>query len=152
MGNKRRGLVYWLGGIFIAVLFFSLGQQYHGTQREYIYIIRKVTPPSIRIDDPRLIRAIIKVESAGNHRAVSNRGAIGLMQVRWSVWKKELSREFGMGRKELFIPHRNIEAGRYILAAHYKQSKGDLRKTLSAYSGGATHYYERVIAAYFEEE
>jgi soluble lytic murein transglycosylase-like protein len=112
-----------------------------------------VTPTQSEVDitSPKLIRAIIKAESRGNPKAVSNKGCIGLMGINWKVWKKEL-RQIGIYNKEqLYHPDTNIRAGKYILAKHHKWAKGDIVKTLVGYSGNARFYSERVIYYYMTE-
>jgi soluble lytic murein transglycosylase-like protein len=95
-----------------------------------------------------LIKAIIKVESSGNPKAISREGAWGLMQVRHAVWEKELKKA-GIIRhkKELFNPEKNILAGKYILTKYYGQT-GCLEKTLKKYSGNDNRYFEKVMTVY----
>ena len=100
------------------------------------------------IKGPRLINAIIRVESSGDPRAVSKCGAQGLMQVRWKIWGPTLRKEGIAKRKaDLFDPETNVRAGRYILAHYLRKHRGDLRKALHAYSGGARGYYRKVMEA-----
>src|SRR6516162_8793997 len=57
---------------------------------------------------PELVRAVIVVESAFNPRAVSNRGAVGLMQLLPAT-----ARRYGVA--DAFDPEQNITAGvRYL--------------------------------------
>lgn len=93
-----------------------------------------------------LASAIIHVESRGNPKAVSEKGAIGLMQVRWSVWKDEL-RKHGIAkhRDELLDPTVNVQAGKFVLTHYLKKHRGDVRKALHSYSGGAKGYYRKVM-------
>jgi len=58
---------------------------------------------------PRLLAAVVVVESHGNPKAVSNRDSIGLMQVNPLVWGH---------RKDLTNPEKNITIGASILAAY----------------------------------
>ncbi len=102
------------------------------------------TRPAPAIIHPELIRAIIHVESRGNPKAISRKGAYGLMQVRWSVWGKELKREgIAQTKNDLFHPEKNIRAGKYILAK-YIRKHGNVEKALKAYSGGAKRYAQKV--------
>jgi soluble lytic murein transglycosylase-like protein len=109
----------------------------------------KTTPslhPVSPIDDPLLITSIIAVESSGNPKAVSRKGAIGLMQVRWSCWKDEL-RKHGIAnsRADLLDPGTNVRAGKFVLAFFLRKHQNDLKKALHGYSGGAKGYYKKVM-------
>jgi len=104
------------------------------------------TAPARQIIDDDLVIAIIQVESSGNPKAISNKGAYGLMQIRWSVWKDELRKQgIAKEKKDLFDPRINIEAGKYILAHYMDKHDNDLRAALNSYSGGAKRYYEKVM-------
>jgi hypothetical protein len=59
------------------------------------------------------IRAIMRVESRGDQRAVSPKGALGLMQLMPDTWD-ELRTRYGLGR-DPFDPHDNIVAGAAFL-------------------------------------
>jgi hypothetical protein len=63
--------------------------------------------------DPRIAAAVIATESSCNQYAISNRGAIGLMQVNVSVWKNQF--DFA-GDVNLLNRHDNIQTGTKILA------------------------------------
>lgn len=82
--------------------------------------------------DPDLLRAMVKVESGFNARAVSPKGAMGLMQLMPAT-----ARRFGVEDKsDLFTPGINLEAGaRYL--AHLKQLfPGQLDLAIAAYNAG----------------
>jgi hypothetical protein len=92
-----------------------------------------------------LLTKIARVESSNNPRAVSSQGAIGLYQIRYSVWHKELKREgIIKGKQCLFNPSVNRLAALHILNKYHAQT-GNLEKTLVKYSGNARNYYEKVI-------
>lgn len=79
--------------------------------------------------DSALIRAVIQVESNFNRRAVSRRGAQGLMQLMPStIWRLSVG--------DAFDPHENIGAGVRYLRQLLDQFQGDLRLTLAAYNAG----------------
>jgi len=100
-------------------------------------------PPTVI--HPALVAAIVQVESSGNPRAVSKRGAYGLMQIRHKVWSKGL-KEAGIIRdkRDLFDPEINVKAGTFILGYYLKRHNGDIEAALTAYSGGAKGYADKV--------
>jgi len=78
---------------------------------------------------PELILGVISVESRFDHFAVSNVGAIGLMQV-MPFWKKEL----GQPEDNLLEIETNIRYGCAILR-HYIDRYKKLDRALGAYNG-----------------
>ena len=59
-------------------------------------------------------------ESHFNPKVYSKSGCIGLMQVNYSVWKKELNLK---SKKELWDIETNIKAGAYILSTYYRKER-----------------------------
>jgi len=95
---------------------------------------------------PPLVERIIKVESSYNPKVVSKKGAIGLMQVRYSVWHRDLKKAgIIKSRKCLFNPQVNIKAGTYILNHYLKLCSKNLECALQKYSGNAKNYYKKVM-------
>jgi soluble lytic murein transglycosylase-like protein len=84
----------------------------------------------------RLIRAVIRAESAFDPRAVSPRGACGLMQL-----MPETAAILGV--RDLFNPRQNIHAGARHLRAMMERFRNDLPMALAAYNAG-----ERPVASY----
>jgi soluble lytic murein transglycosylase-like protein len=84
----------------------------------------------------RLIWAVIRVESGFDHRAVSPRGARGLMQLMPRTAKL-------LGVRDLFDPRQNIDAGTRHLRAMIERFPYDLRLAVAAYNAG-----EKAVAAY----
>ena len=79
--------------------------------------------------EPNLLRAVIVVESGFNPRAVSKRGAVGLMQLMPATASR-----FGVANP--YDPRENVRAGaRYLkfLMDHFGQ---DVRLALAAYNAG----------------
>lgn len=79
--------------------------------------------------DPRLIQAVIEVESRGNPNAVSPRGAKGLMQITPGICKR-------YGVSDPFDIEQNINAGAAYLAHLLESLNGDLERALAAYNCG----------------
>jgi soluble lytic murein transglycosylase-like protein len=76
-----------------------------------------------------LIRAVIKVESDYDARAVSNAGARGLMQLMPET-------AAGLGVKDLHDPRENIFGGVRYLRVLANLFNGDLELTVAAYNAG----------------
>jgi len=79
--------------------------------------------------DPHLIKAIIHAESAFNHRAVSPRGAQGLMQLMPAT-----ARELRVANP--FNPRDNIDGGTRYFRGLMDSFNGDLVLSLAAYNAG----------------
>jgi hypothetical protein len=79
--------------------------------------------------DPELVKAVIQVESSYNHRAVSPKGAMGLMQLMPGTAAR-------YGVRSAFDPSQNIEGGVRYLKDLLGLFSSDLRLTLAAYNAG----------------
>ncbi len=82
--------------------------------------------------DPDFIAAVIKEESDGDHRATSQKGAVGLM----GVMPTGPGMEFRPSADDLANPAINLRWGVAILADVVRQAGGDLYAALAAYAGG----------------
>ncbi|NVN03275.1 lytic transglycosylase domain-containing protein [Asaia spathodeae] len=86
------------------------------------------------------VRAVLQAESAGNPHAVSDAGAMGLMQVMPGTWKN-VRRALNLGA-DPFDPHDNITAGAaYLRWLHDRY--GD-EGFLAAYNAGPDRYDEHL--------
>lgn len=79
--------------------------------------------------DPDLIHSVIAAESAGNPRAVSPKGAAGLMQLMPLTARS-------LDVSDVFDPTQNVEAGTKYLRRLLDQYDHDLGKALAAYNAG----------------
>jgi len=92
-----------------------------------------------------LVRAVIVVESGFNPRAVSKRGAVGLMQLQPAT-----ARRYGV--KDIYDPEQNIRAGTHYLSDLLTRFDSNLELALAAYNAGeeAVERYGRHIPPYAE--
>ena len=79
--------------------------------------------------DPKLVRAVIQVESAYDHRAVSKKGAIGLMQLMPAT-----ARDLRVA--DPYDPQHNIRGGTRYLRYLLDEFDEDLNLALAAYNAG----------------
>jgi len=95
--------------------------------------------------DAALLHAVIAVESGYDARAVSRRGAAGLMQL-----MPDTARRFGVS--DVFDPAENVRGGAQYLSELLKMFENDLRLALAAYNAGeaAVLKYGRRIPPYRE--
>jgi hypothetical protein len=101
-----------------------------------------VTEASRRFGVPeRWIRAVMRAESAGDPRATSPKGAMGLMQIMPQTWA-ELSARYGFGA-DPYAPRENILAGAaYLREMHDRY--GTIEGMLAAYNAGPGRYDEHL--------
>ena len=81
--------------------------------------------------DSRLLKAMIKAESDFNPRAVSKKGAMGLMQIMPENFKM-------LELQNPFDPDQNIRAGARYFQHLYQRFNGKLALSLAAYNAGPT--------------
>jgi hypothetical protein len=106
--------------------------------------------------DPRLVEAVIRVESAFNVRALSHKGAMGLMQLMPGT-------AVDLGVDDAFDVDENLRGGTAYLRQLLDRYDGNLKLALAGYNAGpgavdkyrgvppyreTTEYVERILAAY----
>lgn len=79
--------------------------------------------------EPEVIAAFIDVESGWNPRAVSPKGAMGLMQLMPATAKR-------FGAYDPFNPEQNVAAGTRYVTTLMWEFHGDLRLVAAAYNAG----------------
>ena len=92
-----------------------------------------------------LVRAVIVVESGFNPRAVSKKGAIGLMQLQPATAKR-------YGVKNIYDPEQNVRAGARYLSDLLTRFDSNLELALAAYNAGeeAVERYGRHVPPFRE--
>jgi len=102
---------------------------------------RLVAPPTRELEDlvdryagardldPRLVRAVMQVESGYNAKALSNKGAIGLMQL-----MPDTARELAVD--DPWDPEQNVRGGTAYLRRMLDTFHGDVELALAAYNAG----------------
>lgn len=79
--------------------------------------------------DPRLVREVAWQESGFDPRSVSDKGALGVMQL-----MPETARVLGVS--DPFDPRQNIDGGARYLRDLLRQFRGNIRLSLAAYNAG----------------
>ena len=96
--------------------------------------------------DPDLVTSVIRAESGFNRRAVSPKGAQGLMQLMPKTASK-------LGVANAFDPRANVEGGAQYLRALLEQYNFDLVKALAAYNAGPQRVAQyRGVPPYLETQ
>ena len=107
--------------------------------------------------DPAIVKAIIMAESSYNPKAISKKGAKGLMQL-----MPKTAAELGV--KDSFNPVYNINGGVQYYKKMLNQFNGDVKLALAAYNAGsrkvkqyqgippfkATRYYIKKVFKYYK--
>jgi len=105
----------------------SSPRQARPNDREYSRVIAEA---SARYAVPeRLIWAVIRVESGFDNRAVSRKGALGLMQLMPTTARM-------LGVRNVFDPRENIHGGTRHLRAMMERFPSDLPLAIAAYNAG----------------
>lgn len=100
------------------------------------HLIEETTKRNI---DPILIAGLMYEESMFNPMAHSKKGAVGLMQVRYSTWKKQsVLLDNGVSAKsKLYWIDLNIKCGVEIFANYLKKADYNVVRALHQYNSGS---------------
>lgn len=105
--------------------------------------------------DPRLVAAVITVETHWDPHAVGGHGELGLMQILPSTGAF-LAEERGLAEYDLADMETNLDLGAYYLAS-LTRAYGDPLKALAAYNGGPravenwqTNIYVRKVRKHYD--
>ena len=112
---------------------------------ERLELLRMVHEEARRASlQPELVLAVIEVESNFDRFAISEAGALGLMQV-MPFWLDELQQP----EANLFRPRTNLRIGTTILRYYLEREQGNMRRALARYNGslGENWYPDRVFRA-----
>lgn len=128
------------GPLFLLIVLLALGATARWWGRAFFPLPYRavVEAQAARYNlDPLLITAIIREESSFNPRAVSSRGALGLMQIMPSTgaWiAAQLGEDFRTA--SLLDPADNIRYGTWYLRSLVAEYGGDLVCAMAAYNAG----------------
>ena len=106
----------------------SVSRNFHATSKYDHFITDAAEQTGL---DSHLLKAMIKAESDFDPRAVSRKGAMGLMQIMPENFKM-------LDLKNPFDPWENIKAGARYFQQLYKRFNGQLALSLAAYNAGPT--------------
>lgn len=139
--KSNRNPMIALGATVLALTLISapLGQSSISLSRHTLRELATVIANKQGLD-PKLVRAVVTVESSWRPGARSRKDALGLMQVHHPTWRHKHT------RRDLLDPERNLMAGTDILRKYLNESS-TLKEALRKYSGGEPEYYEKVMRA-----
>ncbi|MDR2529494.1 MAG: transglycosylase SLT domain-containing protein [Synergistaceae bacterium] len=98
--------------------------------------------------DPFLIASMVVCESSARADAVSSGGDYGLMQVRWRVHQKKITRKYPHIKKakDMLNPKDNLMVGTEIFSVYRKTANYDDRGGLAYYTAGNRQMANKVFA------
>lgn len=115
---------------WLALVLFSFVPACGYSQTSRAYAERCVTRYASHYHiEPEVVAAFIDVESGWNPRAISPKGAMGLMQLMPATAKR-------FGASDPFDPEKNIAAGTRYITVLMWEFRGDLRLVAAAYNAG----------------
>lgn len=151
MSKKKKGCIYTLFNgfsvifclailCFVFVKFFNIDTFY---KNRYPLIHSEVVEEYCNLYDvdKYLVHSIIRTESFFDESAISNKGAIGLMQIMpdtgiWVADKLELE---NFSEEDLFDYEKNIMIGVWYISYLSDKFDGNFDNTVAAYNAGPTN-------------
>ena len=147
----------WLKGKYLAVNTEYRSSSISGKKAECVLHPIVIQAASHYQVDPALVKAIIMAESGYNTRAISKKGAKGLMQLMPATAQE-------LGVEDAFNPKQNISGGVRYFKKLITQFGGDVKLALAAYNAGsrnvrhyqgippfkATRFYIKKVFKYYE--
>lgn len=121
-------------------------QRFISDPQQRLELLRKIHRAATRAElQPEVVLAVIEVESAFDHYAISRVGAQGIMQV-MPFWKKEIGRP----DDNLIDLETNLKYGCTILKHYINKTNGHLADALARYNGsyGSYRYSIKVMDAW----
>lgn len=129
-------LSFFFASTFVFLLVFGVNCCYG-----YVFpqkYSKEISSACKRFDvDEAVIYSMINIESHFDKNAVSNKGAVGLMQILPST-AQELATELSIDSYDLKEPEQNILLGTYYIGKLCKRF-GNLRTALCAYNAGPSN-------------
>ena len=128
-----------------------------GKKTEHLYHSIIMQTSSHYQIDPAIVKAIIMAESGYNPRAISKKGAKGLMQLMPGTAEE-------LGVEDIFNPQQNISGGVRYFRQLVNRFNGDVKLALAAYNAGsknvrrykgippfkATQHYIKKVFEYYQ--
>ena len=104
--------------------------------------------------DPYLIAAVIKTESNFDNKAVSPKGALGLMQLMpdTAAWIADQMGKKDLKKQDLYNQETNIALGSWYLANLMKEFKGDTILVIASYNAGRGNVKEWLEGKHWDGE
>ena len=134
--KKLRKILFVI--IAVCIAFFGVCQGYVYVLKKYVYPLsykKQVLESSKEFFlDSALVYAVIKTESSFNQDAVSEKGAMGLMQITRPT-ADFIALRLGIGDYDLFQPSVNVRFGCYYLRYLIDRFQ-NLKTALCAYNAG----------------
>jgi len=111
---------------------------------------RQIVDEAFRYDHPLLLLALFQAESEFSPTAYSSAQAVGLGQIRWTIWGKTLTQAGILKEaRDLYDISMNIRATNFIIGTLMKSAKGNPVAILEAYVGGKHKIYTDRVAYNF---